>query len=228
MEALRMKINMFSGIMVATLVLTASLLAAPVYAQNPAPPGEPDQSWNPPEDSGETLMQPGVESRSSSMYYQPPQPGIQPQIQSAYFLDESGQSRIQFYDEPFYLLVHSNSSGFLYIAEYYTAESGHSPEWLVYRYYLDHAGAWTLGPFYPESFEPAGKHTWRLWLFSSGKWARASAAFDYQPYYRSASTPTVPAPGDWGPLQVLIIAILTGALGITTGMLIANRNRYNR
>jgi hypothetical protein len=228
MEAPRMKIKIFSGLMVATLVLTAALLATPVYAQNPLPPGEPDQSWNPPEDSGETLMRPGVESRSSSMYYQPPQPGIQPDIQNAYFLDESGQSRTQFYDEPFYLVAHTNSAGYLYIAEYYPAESGHSPEWLAYRYYLDHAGAWTLGPFYPESFEPVGKHTWRLWFFSSGKWAQASAAFDYQQYYRPASTPTVSAPGEWGPLQVLIIAVLTGALGITIGMLIANRNRYSR
>jgi len=221
-----MKIKMFSSLMITTLVLTIALLAIPVYAQNPTPPSEPDQSWNPPEDSGETLMRPGVESKSSSMYYQPPQPSIPPNIQSAYFIDESGQSRTQFGDEPFYLVAHTNSSGFLYIAEYYTAESRHLPEWLVYRYYLDHAGAWTLGPFCTEPFEPAGKHTWRLWLFSSGQWAQASTAFNYQPYYRSTSTPPVSAPGDWGTLQVLIIAMLTGALGITTGMLIANR-RYN-
>jgi hypothetical protein len=222
-----MKIKVFSSLLIAALILTIALLAVPVYAQNPLPPSDLDQSWNPPEEGGETLMQPGVESRSSSAYYQPPQPGIPPYIQSAYFIDESGQNRTQFSDEPFYLVVQTNSAGFLYIAEYYPSESGRSPEWLVYRYYLDHAGAWTLGPFYPESFEPIGKHTWRLWLFSSGKWAQANTAFNYQPYYRSTATPLNPESGGWGSLQVLIVAILTGALGITIGMLIANRKKYN-
>jgi hypothetical protein len=222
-----MKIKAFSSLVITVLVLTIALLAAPVYAQNPLPPIEPDQSWNPPEEGGETIMQPGVESKSSSMYYQPPQPGIQPLIQSAYFIDESGQSITQLSDEPFYLVVQTNSSGFLYIAEYYTAESGRLPEWLIYRYSLDHAGLWTLGPFSPESSEPIGKHTWRLWLFSSGKWAQATTGFYYQPYYYPTATPLIPESGGWGSLQVLIMAVLMGALGITTGMLIANRHRYN-
>jgi hypothetical protein len=224
---LRMKIKMFSSLMVAVLVLTLALLAAPVYAQNPSPPAEPDQSWNPPEEGGETITQPGVESKSSSTYFQPTQPGITPYIQSVYFIDEAGQNRTQFSDEPFYLVVQTNSPGSLHIAEYYTAESGRSPVWLVYRYYLSHAGAWTLGPFYPESSEPIGKHTWRLWLYSSGKWAQTVLNFNYQPYYRSTATPLNPESGGWGALQVLIVAILTGALGITIGMLVASRKRYN-
>lgn len=222
-----MKIKMFSSLMITVLVLTLALLATPVHAQNPSPPAEPDQSWNPPEEGGETIMQPGVESKSSSTYYQPSQLGIPPYIQSVYFIDEAGQNRTQFGDEPFYLVVQTNSPGSLYIAEYYTAESGRSPAWLVYRYYLSHAGAWTLGPFYPESSEPIGKHTWRLWLYSSGKWAQAVLNFNYQPYYRSTATPLNPESGGWGSLQVLIVAILTCALGITIGMLIANRKRYN-
>jgi hypothetical protein len=214
------------SLMVTGLVLTMALLAAPVYAQNPPPPNGLDESWYPPEEDGVTLMQPGVESKSSSMYYQPPQPGTPPYIQGVHYIDEAGQNRTQFGDEPFYLVVQTNSAGLFYVAEYYTAESGRPPEWLMYRYYLSHAGSWTLGPFYPESSEPVGKHTWRLWLYSSGKWAQGITSFSYQPYYRSTATPPVSDSGAWGPVQVLIIAILAGSLGITVGMLIANRQRY--
>lgn len=208
------------------LVLALVFLAAPVYAQNPAPPGSPDDSWYPPEEGGETLMQPGVESKSSSIYYQPTQPGTPPFIQGIQFIDEAGQERTQFGDEAFYLVVQTNSAGYFYVAEYYPVESGRSPEWLIYRSYLGHAGSWTLGPFYPESSEPIGKHTWKLWLYSSGRWAQGITSFVYQPYYRPASPPPVTEPGAWGSMQVLIIAVLAGSLGITVGMLIANRRRY--
>ena len=214
------------SLMLTGLVLDMAFLAAPVYAQNPPPPGSPDDSWSPPEEGGVTIMQPGVESKSSSTYYQPPQSGTPPYIQYVHFIDQAGQNRTQFGDEPFYLVVQTNSAGHFYAAEYYTAESGRLPEWLIYRYYLDHAGSWTLGPFYPEASEPAGEHIWRLWLYSSGRWARGITSFSYQPYYSATSTPPIPDSGDWGPVQVLIIAALAGALGITVGMLVANKHRY--
>jgi len=214
------------SLMLTGLVLALVFLAAPVSAQNPPPPGAPDESWYPPEAGGETLMQPGVESKSSSMYYQPPQPGTPPYLQDVHFIDRAGQNRTQFGDEPFYLVVQTNSAGNFYVAEYYTAESGRPPEWLIYRYYLDNAGSWTLGPFYPELSEPVGKHTWKLWLYSSGRWAKGTTSFIYQPYYRPASAPPIFESGGWGSMQVLIIAVLAGALGITLGMLIANKHRY--
>jgi len=216
----------FCVLMLTGLVLTMASLAAPVYAQNPPPPDEANQSWYPPEEGGEPIMQPGVESKSSSIYYQRPQPGVPPFINGIQFIDEAGQNRTQFGDEPFYLVLQTNSAGLFYVAEYYTAESGRPPEWLIYRYYLDHAGSWTLGPFYAEPSEPVGKHVWKLWLYSSGRWAQATTSFIYQPYYRPASTPPIFEAGGWGSVQVLIIAVLAGALGITVGMLIANKRRY--
>ena len=171
-------------------------------------------------------MQPGVESRSSSMYYRPPQPGTPPNLQDVHFIDRAGQNRTQFGDEPFYLVVQANCAGHFYAAEYYTAESGRPPEWLIYRYYLDHAGSWTWGPFYPEAMEPTGEHVWKLWLYSSGRWAQGTASFSYQSYYPFTPTPTVPESGAWGSMQVLIVAILAGALGIAVGMLIVNKHRY--
>jgi hypothetical protein len=215
------------NLMIAILVLTISVLSTPVYAQNPPPPSNADESWYPPEESGEPLIQPGVESKSSSIYFRPPQPGTPPYLQGAYFIDRAGQSRTQFSDEQFYLVVQTNSAGYFYIAEYYTAESGRLPQWLIYRYYLDHGGSWTLGPFYPEPSEPAGKHIWKLWLYSSGKWAQGVASFNYQSYYPSPIMPPVPESGGWGSMQVLIIAILAGSLGITVGMLIVNKRRYS-
>lgn len=220
-------IKMFCNVMLTGLVLTLAFLAAPVYAQNPSPPGEADESWYPPEESGEPLMQPGVESKSSSVYYQPVQPGTPPYLQGAYFIDQAGQNRTQFGDEPFYLVVQANSAGYFYVAEYYPAESGRQPEWLIYRHYLDHAGSWTLGPYYAEPSEPAGKHTWKLWLYSSGRWARGTASFNYQSYYPPVPLPQAPDSGGWGPMQVLIVAILAGSLGITVGMLIVNKHRYS-
>ena len=213
-------------IMLTVLVLALASLAVPVYAQNPAPPGESDESWCPPEESGEPLMQPGAESKSSSTYYLPPQPGTLPYIQGAYFVDQSGQRRMQLGDEPFYLVVQANTAGYFYAAEYFAAESGRLPQWLVYRHYLDHSGTWTLGPYYAEPSEPAGKHTWKLWLYSSGKWARGTASFNYQPYYPPSPVPPVSGSDGWGPVQVLIVAILAGSLGITIGMLLVNKHRY--
>lgn len=216
------------SMMLAAMVLTLALPAVPVNAQNPQPPAEADGSWYPPEESGETLMQPGVESKSSSMYYQPPQPGTPPYIQGAYFIDQAGLNRTQFGDEPFYLVAQTNSAGYFYVAEYYPAESGRMPEWLIYRYYLDHAGPWTLGPFYAEPSEPVGKHTWKLWFYSSGKWARGTATFNYQSYYPPAPVPPVPESNGWGSIQVLIMMILAGSLGITVGMLIVSNPKYSR
>jgi hypothetical protein len=213
-------------IILALLVLALASPAVPAYAQNPAPPSEADESWYPPEEGGEPLMQPGAESKSSSTYYQPPQPGTLPYIQGAYFIDQSGQNRTQFSGEPFYLLVQTNSAGYFYVAEYYTAESGRLPQWLVYRHYLDHAGTWTLGPYYAEPAEPAGKHTWKLWLYSSGQWARGTASFNYLSYYPPAPVPPVSGSDGWGPLQVMIVAVLAGALGITVGMLVVKNHRY--
>jgi hypothetical protein len=214
------------SLMLTGLILTLASLAAPVYAQNPPPPAAADESWYPPEEGGEPLMQPGVESKSSSTYYQPPQPGVPPFINGIQFIDEAGRNRTEFGDEPFYLVLQTNSAGLFYVAEYYTAGSGRPPEWLIYRYYLDHAGSWTLGPFYPEPSEPAGEHIWKLWLYSSGRWAKGITSFSYQPYYRPTSTPPMPESGGWGSVQVLIIAVLAGSLGITVGMLIANKHRY--
>jgi hypothetical protein len=218
--------------LVACLLAIASfLMAVPVQAWDPAaPPDDPDASWNPPAEQGAVIMQPGAEAKSSSAYYSPPAPGTQPRIDEAYFIDEYGQTRTEFNDGSFYLVVRVSTPGVFYVAEYYPADSGRPPKWLVYRHNFGHAGMWTLGPFYFESSEPAGRHAWRLWLYNSAMWANRVTGFNYQPYYQVPPV-TYPQPvrlpesGSWSPLQVLIVAVLTGALGITIGMVIAGRRR---
>ncbi|MBM2832365.1 MAG: hypothetical protein HW414_1417, partial [Dehalococcoidia bacterium] len=157
--------------------------AVSAYAQDPQPPENPDQPWNPPERGGDAFLPPGVESKSASSYYPTPRPGTPPSIIDAYLIDEAGQTRTQFGDEPFYLVVRVNSPGQLYLAEYYPAGSGLQRHWLIYRHYLDHAGSWTLGPFYASPQEPEGQHTWKLWLNASGAWAQRLTYFSYQPAY---------------------------------------------
>ena len=156
-----MKMQKVLTSLVITVLILGSLIfsAMPTYAQNPPPPEDPNQSWNPPEEGGEPFMLPKVESKPSASYYPPPHPGILPSIQNAYLVDESGQRQAQFGDEPFYLVVQVNTPGHFYLAEYYPFESGFTPHWLIYRYHLDRAGSWTFGPFYPMSDEPVGRHT---------------------------------------------------------------------
>lgn len=226
--------KVFTGLVIIVLLLVTTVFSViPAYAQNPLPPDDPNQSWTPPEDGGEPFMPAGVESKSASSYYPPPPPGTMPSIQNAYFIDESGQRRTQFGNETFYLVMQVNSPGYFYLAEYYPLESGLSPHWLIYRHRLNHAGSWTFGPFYPTSDEPAGQHIWKMWLYASGAWAQRVANFNYQspypypPYTYPAPDPVPsPAPSGWGSVQVLVVSVLVGVLGITVGMLISGRRRY--
>lgn len=224
------------------LVLASPTLSTgTAYAEDPILPSNPEQSWTPPENAGTSFAAPGVKSEfdsssapsetglSSSYYpYQPYRP-IVPLIISAKFIDESGRERPQFGNEPFYLRMQINTPGIFYLAEYFPSDSGIPPHWLMYQYDFDRAGTWTLGPFYSDAYEPIGQHTWKMWLWSSGMWAQRLARFDYRP-----STITFPDPpfnpvetGGWSTLQMMVVAVLVGALGITTGMLISNKRRYS-
>jgi len=226
-----MRTHRIALVALAAMLALASIaiLAGTAFAQNPQPPNDPDQSWNPPEEAGQPMMPAGVKSECSSSYYPPPSSSMAlPYIHNAYFVGEDGQVRTKFGDEPFYLIVQVSSPGYFYLAEYYPPGSGFSPHWLIYRYHLNRAGSWTFGPFHPESSEPTGQHTWKMWLFSSGAWASRVARFTYQPAYPQPPypypypTPT-PQAGGWSPLQVLVVGVLVGALGIAVGMLIASR-----
>ena len=115
------------------LTLTSIMLSGGIaVAQNPQPPSDPDQAWNPPEEGGQPMMPSGAKSECSSSYYVPPSTTMTPAIHNAYFIDEEGRTKAQFTDEPFYLVVQVSSPGFLYVAEYYPIGSGLQPHWLIY------------------------------------------------------------------------------------------------
>lgn len=225
--------KVFASLVITVLILASIMFSAlPAYAQNPLPPEDPNQSWNPPEEGGKPFMRSGLESKSATSYYPPPHPGTLPSIESACFVDESGQRQTQFGDEPFYLVVQVNSPGYFYLAEYYPLNSSLSPHWLIYQHYLNQAGSWTFGPFYPESSEPSGRHTWKMWLFNSGAWAQKITHFSYKPHYSHPTYPystpiPTPASSGWGSVQVLVVGALVGTLGVTIGMLISGRRRYS-
>jgi hypothetical protein len=239
MIKLRESISILATILV---VLVFLFSAGAVNAGDPPPPQDPEQSWTPPEGQGGSYMAPGANSKfdasstpssstmapSSSFY--PPPPGMPPSILSANFIDEAGRVRSQFADEPFYLRVQINAPGNFFLAEYYPSGSGMSPQWLMYNYSLNRAGAWTLGPFYSETYEPVGQHTWKLWLYTSGAWAQRLVRFDYQPSnvpYGYPSPITISEASTWGTVQIVIVMVLVGALGITIGMLISSKRRYS-
>ena len=239
-----------SACMVMMLMVISAILVLSTgmaYAQDPLPPSDLEESWTPSENAGATYTAPGVESKydsssapsepesgystapSSSHYQYPPYLPITPSIMSADFIDETGRVRTQFYDEPFYLRIQINVPGIFYLAEYFPSDSGMSPHWLMYRYNLDRAGTWTLGPFYPDAYEPVGKHTWKMWMWSEGMWAQRLASFDYRPTTMAFTNPSISTGQTvgWSTLQIVVIMVLVGALGVTTGMLISNRRRYS-
>lgn len=227
------------------LILVGLVLSTGIaYAQDPLPPSDSEESWTPPEGAGTTYAAPGAKSQfdpssapsetspdystaPSSSYY-PYRPSV-PSIMSANFIDESGRMRTQFDNEPFYLRIQINMPGTFYLAEYFPSDSGISPHYLMYRYDLDRAGTWTLGPFYPDAYEPVGRHTWKMWLWTSGMWAQRKASFDYRPSPIAYSNPSfnVTGTGSWSTLQIIVVMVLVGALGVTTGMLLSNKRRYS-
>ena len=240
------KVRAATSLLVTVLVMVIILFSAgTVKAQDPLPPPDYDQELTPPEGEGKSFMAPGASSKldsssvppsgtsePSSSFYYPPRPKMPPSILSANFIDDAGRVRSQFSNEPFYLRIQINSPGYFYLAEYFPSGSGMSPHWLMYRYNLNSAGSWTLGPFYPETYEPVGQHIWKMWLYASGAWAQTSSRFVYQPspvaYPYPLPTPLVtPETNSWGTLQITIVMVLVGALGITLGMLISGRRRYS-
>ena len=229
------------GILV-TLIAVLVLFPAVTAAQDPLPPADPDQSWTPPEGDNNSYLAPGAKSRyesapttssstsaPSSSSYCPPPPGMHPSIMSTSFLDESGRVRSRIGNEPFYLRVQVNTPGYFYLAEYFPQGSGMSPQWLMYRYELDRAGSWVFGPFYPDVYEPAGQHVWRMWLLSSGMWAQKAASFDFKPSVMPNPQASIQAAefGIVGMVPMIIIMVLIGALGVTIGMLVSSRHRYS-
>lgn len=227
-------------------MISMMLLPVAVYAQDILPPDDPEGAWTPPENDGAAYAAPGVKaefdkaaspvepstgystSQSSSYYPYPPYPPAVPVIISTSFIDESGNVRTRFESELFYLRLQINTPGLFYIAEYFPAGSGLSPHWLMYGYKLDRAGIWNLGPFYPDVYEPKGQHTWKMWLYASGNWAQKLARFDYRPAAIPFTVPSLEPvrTGSWSTMQIILVMVLVGALGVTVGMLISNRRRY--
>jgi hypothetical protein len=251
------KVRSISGLAATMMILICILVpASAVLAQDSPPPPRADESWTPPAGESGSFTKPGAELKfdssaapsygtqgsatqtepgisSVSPYYRPPY-GTAPLIMSANFIDANGQIRNQFQKESFYLRIQVNTPGLFYLAEYFPPDSGLSPQWLIYRYQLDRIGTWVLGPFYPETYEPAGEHTWRMWLYYSGLWTQRSASFIYRPYVEPYPYPnpspypieapvSVAEPGNWSLWQIVIVMVLVGALGITIGMLITAR-----
>ena len=235
---------------VVLILLLAGLILSThgiVYAQDPLPPSDLEQSWTPPVNDGSSYIAPGVNSKfdassspvqpstgysksqSSSYYPYPPYPPDVPVIMSTAFVDERGRVQTQIENEAFYLSVQINTPGFFYIAEYFPPNSGTPPHWLMYGYNLDRAGTWTLGPFYPDAYEPKGQHTWRMWLYASGSWAQRLARFNYQPSIIPFPSPSIdPIRADsWSTLQIMVVMVLVGGLGVTIGMLISNKKRFS-
>ena len=242
------KMRTTSLCMALILILAGLMLSSGIaYAQDPLPPPDPEESWTPHEGAGSAYIAPGVKSQfdsssapsesspdysappSSSYYPYPPYRPIAPLIMSADFIDESGKVQTQFDDELFYLRIRINVPGVFYLAEYFPSDSGMSPHWLMYRYHLDRTGTWTLGPFYPDAYEPVGRHTWKMWLWNSGMWAQRLAHFDYQPSIITFPNPSFnpSEAGGWSTLQIMVVMVLVGALGVTVGMLISNRRSYS-
>jgi len=74
-------------------------------------------------------------------------------------------------DETWYLDVDINAPGWLYIYEYFPADSSLQGRWIAYKWQLPQSGVWRLGPFSAANDEPEGQHIYRIWFYSDGQWA---------------------------------------------------------
>jgi len=189
------------ALLVAILAFSVVLTAiSPVLADdNPVPPVSPDEPWQPPDESGQAI-EPSVQvetysQTSSGLQIAPPvpiDPGIPGSIVNAYLVNSYGQIVTNLYsNEAIYLVVSFNGPGYFYLWEYYPYGTSPYGHWLCYRWYRPYAGVWKIGPFVAQSFDPAGRYTWRMWYSSGYSWSTRLLSFNY---IRSYYPPDIPYP----------------------------------
>jgi hypothetical protein len=177
---------------------------SPVQAQdNPVPPLSPDESWQPPDEGGQSI-EPPVQAEtysqtSSNLQISPPlsiEPGIPSSIVNDYLVNSYGQILTNLYgNEAIYLVVSFNGPGYFYLWEYYPYGTSPYGHWLCYRWYRPQAGVWRIGPFVAQSFDPAGRYTWRMWFLSDYSWSTRLLNFNYiRSYYPPDIPDLTPAP----------------------------------
>jgi hypothetical protein len=192
------------GLLVTILAFTAAVAAvSPVRAQdNPVPPQNPDESWQPPDEAGQSVAPPvpaeaySQTTRNLQMAPLTVEPGSPGSIVNAYLVNSYGQILTDLYsNETIYLVVSFNGPGYFYLWEYYPYGTSPFGHWLCYRWYRPSAGVWRIGPFAAQSHDPAGRYTWRMWYVSDHSWSTRSLSFNYiRSYYPPDIPDTNPAP----------------------------------
>jgi hypothetical protein len=88
------------------------------------------------------------------------------------FVAASGEHRAAVAgDENWYLDVDINTTGWIYIYEYFPSQQASQGQWIAYKWQLPESGLWRFGPFAPAVHEAEGQHIYRLWFYSDGQWA---------------------------------------------------------
>ena len=115
------KILMALLVPILALSVTISEISSVQAQDNPVPPLSPDESWQPPDEAGQSIEPPvQVETysqTSSNLQISPPlsiEPGIPSSIVNAYLVNSYGQILTNLYrNEACYLVVSFNGPGFV-------------------------------------------------------------------------------------------------------------------
>jgi hypothetical protein len=178
----------------------ASIQISPVRADdNPVPPMSPEESWQPPDEAGQSVEPPVpaemYSQAASGMQFAPPSPvipGVPSSIVTAYLIDRYGRTVTNLYgNEGIYLVVSCNGPGYFYLWEYYPYGSSPYGHWLCYRWQRPYAGIWRIGPFVAQSFDPTGRYTWKLWFLSGHSWSTRLLSFNYVRGYYPPDIPGI-------------------------------------
>jgi hypothetical protein len=192
-------------LLILTLICTSAVsMFSPVLAQSEAtPPMSPDDTWQPPYDSG-TSLDPsvGVETYGQNwpalQIPMPSQvePGIPSSITNAYLVNSYGQLLTNLYStQQVYLIISFNGPGYFYLWEYYPSGSSPYGHWLCYRWYRPGAGIWRIGPFAAQQWDSSGRYFWKMWFISGFSWSTRTLSFNYtRGYYPNDLPGPTPTP----------------------------------
>jgi len=193
------------AIIITVLLLLMAMVteATPAFAGDyPLPPASWEMPWHPPYEGGGSINPPvKVEVYGqtwSNLHIPLPDAvptGIPGSIDTAYLVNSYGQVVSNLYrNGTTYLLVSVNGPGYFYLWEYYPSEVIPYGHWLCYRWSCPYAGVWRLGPFNAETFDPAGRYTWKMWFLSGTMWSNRSVSFNYVPSVLPDIPELVPSP----------------------------------